>query len=86
MQQKRILGFYQGFFRASYGIFAYRAAYFGIFDSAKTFLTESWKDSIFINLLLGWVASYGAFTASLPFDIIQRRILMMEMTMQLRYR
>merc|ERR1719230_1750448 len=67
-------GLYQGFGISVAGIIFYRAAYFGLFDTAKEMFL---KDA---NLLMKWavaqVVTVSAGVISYPLDTVRRRLMM----------
>lgn len=70
-------GLYKGFQISVIGIFFYRAAYFGLFDTGKAFLFEDIKKA---NILAMWMFAQTVTTASgvvsYPLDTIRRRLMM----------
>ena len=70
-------GLYRGFGISVVGIIAYRAAYFGMFDTGKVLLFEDIKKA---NFLAMWgfaqVVTVGAGILSYPLDTVRRRLMM----------
>eukprot|EP00824_Muranothrix_gubernata_P026324 TRINITY_DN914_c0_g1_i1.p1 TRINITY_DN914_c0_g1~~TRINITY_DN914_c0_g1_i1.p1 ORF type:complete len:311 (-),score=65.85 TRINITY_DN914_c0_g1_i1:54-986(-) len=71
------VGWYRGFGVSVIGIIAYRACYFGIYDTGKQLL---FKDSRNTNFFLLWAfAQFNVLfssTVSYPLDTIRRRLMM----------
>jgi solute carrier family 25 (adenine nucleotide translocator) protein 4/5/6/31 len=72
-----ILGLYRGFDASIGGIIVYRAAYFGGFDTIKSFV---FKDPDNPAIILSWIIAQTVTTAagftSYPFDTVRRRMMM----------
>jgi len=72
-----IKGLYQGFGVSVQGIIIYRAAYFGMYDTAKGMLPNGGKDA---GILVSWAIAQSvtamAGFASYPFDTVRRRMMM----------
>jgi len=68
---------YNGFGISVVGIIAYRASYFGAFDTGKVVLFTDFKKA---NILYQWgfaqVVTVGAGIASYPLDTVRRRLMM----------
>jgi len=66
-------GLYRGFFVSVQGIIIYRAAFFGLYDTAKGMTGKT-------NLLVSWAIAQCVTTASgiisYPFDTVRRRLMM----------
>ncbi|XP_036280274.1 ADP/ATP translocase 4 [Pipistrellus kuhlii] len=71
-----IVGLYQGFSISVQGIIVYRAAYFGIYDTAKGLLPKSKESSFIITFLIAQVVTTFAGIISYPLDTIRRRMMM----------
>lgn len=72
-KKEGMIGLYRGFGVSVIGIIAYRAVYFGTFDSAKPFM----KDKHFIlKFLLAQFITNFAGIVSYPLDTIRRRMMM----------
>ncbi|KAH8741137.1 mitochondrial ADP/ATP-transporter [Cryptosporidium ryanae] len=73
-----IKSLYNGFLVSIQGIFVYRAAYFGLYDTTKEIL---FKNSRKDNILYKWIIAQSVTTISsmicYPFDTIRRRMMMM---------
>jgi len=70
-------GLYRGFFVSVQGIIIYRAAYFGMFDTAKHVFTSG-KEKL--NFFAAWgiaqVVTIGSGILSYPWDTVRRRMMM----------
>jgi len=68
---------YNGFGISVVGIIAYRASYFGAFDTGKVILFKDFKKA---NILAQWafaqVVTVGAGIVSYPLDTVRRRLMM----------
>jgi len=66
-------GLYRGFFVSVQGIIIYRAAFFGLYDTAKGMVGKT-------NLLVSWAIAQTVTTCSgiisYPFDTVRRRLMM----------
>jgi len=66
-------GLYRGFFVSVQGIIIYRAAFFGLYDTAKGMTGKT-------NLLVSWAIAQTVTTCSgiisYPFDTVRRRLMM----------
>jgi len=69
-----VSGLYNGFGISVVGIIAYRASYFGLFDSCKIMLGE--KPSLIATFMLGQVVTVTAGIISYPLDTVRRRLMM----------
>ncbi|VDD93099.1 unnamed protein product [Enterobius vermicularis] len=71
-------GLYYGFFPSLQYIFLYRSAYYGLFDTAKVFLSGSEKNQISFVLafFVGQVTTFTAAMISYPHDTVRRRLMM----------
>jgi solute carrier family 25 (adenine nucleotide translocator) protein 4/5/6/31 len=71
------IGLYRGFFVSVQGIIIYRAAYFGMFDTAKTLFTSG-KERL--NFFAAWaiaqVVTVTSGILSYPWDTVRRRMMM----------
>lgn len=71
------MGLYQGFGISVVGIIAYRATYFGTFDTGKAMLFEDPKKANFFAMwAFAQVVTVGAGIASYPLDTVRRRLMM----------
>ena len=72
-----VQGLYRGFGISVVGIIAYRASYFGLFDTGKVLLFEDMKKA---NLFAVWgfaqIVTVVAGIASYPLDTVRRRLMM----------
>lgn len=77
VQKGGIGGLYNGFGISVVGIIAYRASYFGAFDTGKVILFKDFKKA---HILYQWafaqVVTVGAGIASYPLDTVRRRLMM----------
>ncbi|XP_055341684.1 ADP/ATP translocase 3-like [Paramacrobiotus metropolitanus] len=77
-----ITGLYQGFGISVGGIIIYRAAYFGMYDTAKGMVPESRKQShskgmqFLISFVVAQVVTTISGILSYPFDTVRRRLMM----------
>jgi solute carrier family 25 (adenine nucleotide translocator) protein 4/5/6/31 len=70
-------GLYRGFGISVVGIIAYRAAYFGCFDTGKSLLFADTKNASMIAMwLFAQIVTVGAGVLSYPLDTIRRRLMM----------
>jgi len=69
-----VSGLYNGFGISVIGIIAYRASYFGLFDSCKIMLGE--KPSLLATFMLGQAVTVTAGIISYPLDTVRRRLMM----------
>jgi len=71
------IGLYRGFFVSVQGIIIYRAAYFGMFDTAKHVFTSG-KEKL--NFFAAWgiaqVVTISSGIMSYPWDTVRRRMMM----------
>lgn len=71
------IGLYRGFGISVIGIVAYRATYFGMFDTGKAMLfPDAKKASVFAMWAFAQVVTVGAGVASYPLDTVRRRLMM----------
>jgi len=72
------IGLYRGFFVSVQGIIIYRAAYFGMFDTAKSVATGGGKEKL--NFFVAWaiaqVVTVSSGILSYPWDTVRRRMMM----------
>ncbi|KAK3535118.1 hypothetical protein QTP70_004680 [Hemibagrus guttatus] len=71
-----IKGLYQGFNVSVQGIIIYRAAYFGIYDTAKGMLPDPKNTHIVVSWMIAQTVTAVAGIASYPFDTVRRRMMM----------
>ncbi|XP_010008602.1 PREDICTED: ADP/ATP translocase 2, partial [Nestor notabilis] len=69
-------GLYQGFNVSVQGIIIYRAAYFGIYDTAKGMLPDPKNTHIIVNWMIAQTVTAVAGFVSYPFDTVRRRMMM----------
>ncbi|XP_038171800.1 ADP/ATP translocase 2-like [Arvicola amphibius] len=69
-------GLYQGFNVSVQGIIIYRAAYFGIYDTAKGMLPDPKNTHIFISWMIAQSVTAVAGLTSYPFDTVHRSMMM----------
>jgi len=68
-----ITGLYRGFFVSVQGIIIYRAAFFGLYDTAKGM---TGKTNIFISWMIAQCVTTVSGIISYPFDTVRRRLMM----------
>uniref|UniRef100_A0A2K6SL80 ADP/ATP translocase n=1 Tax=Saimiri boliviensis boliviensis TaxID=39432 RepID=A0A2K6SL80_SAIBB len=71
-----IRGLYQGFNVSVQGVIIYRAAYFGIYDTAKGMLPDPKNTYIVISWMIAQTVAAVAGLTSYPFDPVRRLIMM----------
>ena len=77
VQKGGLGGVYNGFGISVVGIIAYRASYFGAFDTGKIVLFSDFKKaSIFYQWGFAQVVTVGAGIVSYPLDTVRRRLMM----------
>ena len=69
-----VSGLYNGFGISVVGIIAYRASYFGLFDTLKVGLGE--KPGLMATFMLGQAVTVTAGIISYPVDTVRRRLMM----------
>jgi solute carrier family 25 (adenine nucleotide translocator) protein 4/5/6/31 len=69
-------GLYQGFGISVLGIIAYRACYFGGYDTLKRVLFKEGKTSILFKFLVAQVVTAASGLLSYPLDTVRRRLMM----------
>ncbi|KAI3373615.1 hypothetical protein L3Q82_022204 [Scortum barcoo] len=69
-------GLYQGFNVSVQGIIIYRAAYFGIYDTAKGMLPDPKNTHILVSWMIAQSVTAVAGLTSYPFDTVRRRMMM----------
>ncbi|XP_067263069.1 ADP/ATP translocase 2 [Chanodichthys erythropterus] len=69
-------GLYQGFNVSVQGIIIYRAAYFGIYDTAKGMLPDPENAHIVVSWMIAHTVTIVAGFISYPFDTVRRCIMM----------
>jgi len=71
-----VKGLYQGFGVSVLGIIAYRACYFGGYDTAKRTLLADPKTSVFFKFIVAQVVTSFSGLLSYPLDTVRRRLMM----------
>uniref|UniRef100_A0A7S3IF87 ADP/ATP translocase n=1 Tax=Strombidium inclinatum TaxID=197538 RepID=A0A7S3IF87_9SPIT len=72
-----VTGLYRGFGISVVGIIAYRASYFGMFDTGKVLLFEDMKRANFFAVWgFAQCVTVGAGILSYPLDTVRRRLMM----------
>jgi solute carrier family 25 (adenine nucleotide translocator) protein 4/5/6/31 len=71
-----VKGLYQGFGVSVLGIIAYRACYFGGYDTAKRTLLSDPKTSVLYKFLVAQVVTTVSGLLSYPLDTVRRRLMM----------
>lgn len=71
-----MVGLYRGFGVSVQGIIIYRAAFFGIYDTAKGMLPDPKNTPIFISWAIAQSVTTVAGIISYPFDTVRRRMMM----------
>ncbi|CAL8370548.1 unnamed protein product [Arctogadus glacialis] len=71
-----IKGLYQGFGVSVQGIIIYRAAYFGVYDTAKGMLPDPKNTHIMVSWAIAQSVTTVAGIVSYPFDTVRRRMMM----------
>lgn len=72
-----VSGLYRGFGISVIGIIAYRASYFGMFDTGKVMLFEDIKKAPFLAMWgFAQFVTVGAGIVSYPLDTVRRRLMM----------
>jgi solute carrier family 25 (adenine nucleotide translocator) protein 4/5/6/31 len=81
------IGLYRGFFVSVQGIIIYRAAYFGMFDTAKSVLATGDKK---LNFFAAWgiaqVVTITSGVLSYPWDTVRRRMMMQSGRKEILYK
>ncbi|KAJ8951350.1 hypothetical protein NQ318_009286 [Aromia moschata] len=70
------IGLYRGFVVSVQGIIFYRAAYFGLFDTAKSMLPDPKNTPFIISFLIAETVTTISGIISYPFDTVRRRMMM----------
>lgn len=71
-----IVGLYRGFGVSVQGIIIYRAAYFGLYDTARGMLPDPKKTPLLVNWMIAQVVTTVSGIVSYPFDTVRRRMMM----------
>ncbi|CAN0474252.1 unnamed protein product, partial [Rangifer tarandus platyrhynchus] len=69
-------GLYQGFNVSVQGIIIYRAAYFGVYDTAKGMLPDPKNVHIIVSWMIAQTVTAVAGLVSYPFDTVHHRMMM----------
>lgn len=81
---------YQGFGVSAQGIIIYRGAYFGLYDTGKSFLLKDEKNaSVVYKWMIAQTVTAVSGVVSYPFDTVRRRMMMMsgrKNTSELQYK
>jgi solute carrier family 25 (adenine nucleotide translocator) protein 4/5/6/31 len=72
-QKDGVQGLYNGFGISVVGIIAYRASYFGLFDSLKVVIPQN---NLLATFMLGQIVTVSAGIISYPLDTVRRRLMM----------
>jgi len=78
-------GLYQGFGVSVLGIIAYRACYFGGYDTLKRVLFVEGKTSILFKFLIAQIVTGVSGLLSYPLDTVRRRLMMQSGRKELLY-
>jgi solute carrier family 25 (adenine nucleotide translocator) protein 4/5/6/31 len=82
------IGLYRGFFVSVQGIIIYRAAYFGMFDTAKSVASGGGKEKL--NFFVAWgiaqVVTISSGILSYPWDTVRRRMMMQSGRKEIMYK
>jgi len=78
-------GLYQGFGVSVLGIIAYRACYFGGYDTLKRVLFADGKSSILFKFLIAQFVTALSGLVSYPLDTVRRRLMMQSGAKQVMY-
>jgi solute carrier family 25 (adenine nucleotide translocator) protein 4/5/6/31 len=80
------IGLYRGFFVSVQGIIIYRAAYFGMFDTAKSVVGGEKKLNFFVAWAIAQVVTVSSGILSYPWDTVRRRMMMQSGRKELLYK
>lgn len=70
-----VAGLYRGFVISAVGIFLYRGAYFGLYDTLKPIILGDSK-SLIASFALGYIVVISSGLLSYPVDTVRRRMMM----------
>lgn len=70
------IGLYRGFWVSIQGIIIYRAAYFGLFDTAKSMMPNPKKTPVIISFIIAECVTIVSGLISYPLDTVRRRMMM----------
>lgn len=71
-----VVGLYRGFFVSVQGIIVYRAAYFGLFDTAKGLLPDPKSTPFYVSFAIAQTVTTFSGLVSYPMDTVRRRMMM----------
>jgi solute carrier family 25 (adenine nucleotide translocator) protein 4/5/6/31 len=71
-----LAGLYRGFNVSVQGIIIYRAAYFGLYDTARGMLPDPKKTPLVVNWMIAQCVTTVSGIVSYPFDTVRRRMMM----------
>ncbi|MFH4975906.1 hypothetical protein AB6A40_002615 [Gnathostoma spinigerum] len=80
------IGLYRGFFVSVQGIIIYRAAYFGMFDTAKILFSSEKKLNFFAAWAVAQIVTVGSGILSYPWDTVRRRMMMQSGRKEILYK
>jgi len=69
-------GLYRGFLVSVQGIIIYRAAFFGLYDTAKGMLPDPKNASLLVSWAIAQTVTTASGIISYPFDTVRRRMMM----------
>ncbi|OQV15321.1 ADP,ATP carrier protein 1 [Hypsibius exemplaris] len=85
MKTDGVIGLYRGFNVSVQGIFIYRAAYFGLFDTSKIYFKDK-KVPIVLNFGIALVVTTIAEMMAYPWDTVRRRMMMQSGRKEILYK
>ena len=71
-----VRGLYRGILISSVGMFFYRGFYFGLYDSFKSIIPQSYQNIFMLKFLLGWGVTISSGLLCYPFDTVGKRLIM----------
>jgi len=71
-----LVGLYRGFGVSVQGIIIYRAAYFGLYDTARDFLPNPKQTPFLVSWAIAQAVTTVSGIVSYPFDTVRRRMMM----------
>ncbi|KAI4481316.1 hypothetical protein M0804_009436 [Polistes exclamans] len=71
-----LFGLYRGFNVSVQGIIIYRAAYFGLYDTAQGFFSDPKATPLYVNFLIAQAVTSLSGLLSYPLDTVRRRMMM----------
>jgi len=81
-----VKGLYQGFGVSVLGIIAYRACYFGGYDTAKRTILSDPKTSVLFKFIVAQVVTTVSGLLSYPLDTVRRRLMMQSGQKEILYK